>query len=164
MNKKTVLIACVCAFFVLGLLANGAQAESGQIKWHGYREGLSIAKNGGKKIFLYFHAPWCKYCKEMDKTTFANKEVATYLNDHFVPVIVDTDTDRKTARDYQVRALPANFFLTAGSHIIPLPMNGNLKVSQIPGYIPPEMFLKLIHFVGSDGYRTRTFRDFVKKP
>jgi thioredoxin-related protein len=162
MIKKTVYFACTAIIFAM--LATSVQAGSGGIKWHGYKEGLSIAKNDGKKIFLYFHAPWCKYCKQMDRTTFANKEVAAYLNDHFVPVIVDTDKDRETTKDYKVRGLPTNLFLTAESNIIVLPMQGTRKVKQIPGYIPPEMFLKLIHFVGTEGYRNQTFRDFVHHP
>lgn len=161
--KKTVMIACATVLLAL-LFTASIQAQSTRIKWHGYQKGLAIAKANEKKIFLHFYAPWCIYCKEMDKTTFANKAVAAYLNAHFVPILVNTDKDINTAKKYHVRGLPANFFLTAESDIIMLPIQGTLKVNQIPGYIPPKMFLKLMHFVGTEGYRHQTFRGFVQKP
>jgi thioredoxin-related protein len=161
MRKIYLLVGMTLA---LVLCANGVQAASGHVKWHGYQAGLAAAKKAGKKIFLYFHAPWCMYCKEMDKTTFTNKEVAAYLNAHFIPVLVNMEANRKTAREYRVRGLPANFFLTAQSDIITLPLQGTQKVKQINGYLPPTMFLKLIHYVDTGGYRTRTFRDYVENP
>ena len=126
--------------------------KKGGIKWYGYEEGRQRALSEGKKIFLHFTAKWCGYCAKMNKETFANRPVVRYLNDNYVSIVVDFDHQRKIAAKYNVRPLPMSIFLDHSG--------GN--ISKLPGYIPPEMMLKLLQFIETDSYKKMTWPQFVK--
>lgn len=163
MIKKILILAISC--FALILLygpETGLTAET-QIKWYSYNEGVTLGKKDGKKIFLHFYADWCHFCTEMKKHTFTNKEVISYLNQHFIPILVNSDKERKIAGDYFVRGLPATFFLTEEGSKIQLPVEENRKMGDIPGFISHEMLLKLLRFVESESYNNMTFKAYTEK-
>ena len=123
------------------------------IKWQPYQDSLKAGKKEDKKIFLNFYADWCTYCVKMEKETFADPAVVAYLNQHFISTKVNSDTEQQLARKYNVKGLPSTWFLAEDGEAI-----GNL-----PGYIPAEMLLKILSFVGTDSYKTMTFQQYMEK-
>ncbi len=53
-------------------------------------EGLAEAKEGGKRVFLHFGAPWCGWCRRLENW-MAREDVAKILGKDFVDVKIDTD-------------------------------------------------------------------------
>ncbi len=51
---------------------------------------LAEAKAGGKNVFLYFTAPWCRWCKRMDAYVLSDA-VGTAFCSAYVPVKVDVE-------------------------------------------------------------------------
>ena len=125
----------VCALLIcLFTVTSGPAASADSIKWYPYDEGMAVGKIEKKKVFLHFYANWCFYCRKMAQKTFQDASVVAYLNDHFIPIRVDSDKDRKTSAKYGVRGLPSNwFFMETGESL------GNL-----PGYVPPSQFLSIL--------------------
>jgi len=76
-----------------------------------YKEALKIAKAKDKNILLYFSADWCKYCKEMKKTTLQDESVKNAI-ENYVFYIVDTDEEGDIARQYGVSGIPAYRIIT----------------------------------------------------
>ena len=110
---------------------------SDNIKWYSYEEGKVLAKVEKKKVFLHFYADWCVFCRKMNKETFQDANVVSNLNDTFISIRVDTDSERDIAMKYGVTGLPANWFLTEmGQPIV-----------SIPGYIAPDALLSLLEEV-----------------
>ncbi len=128
-------------------LANAAD----QIKWHSYAEGLALAEQDQKKIFVHFYADWCAYCKKMDKETLKNSAVIDYLNEHFISVKVNSDKDRKLARDYYIRGLPSTWFVSESGE----------KISSLPGYIEAKMLLNALKFIHTNSYKEMSFKAFL---
>jgi len=124
----------------------------GPIKWYSYDEGMALGKRQGKKIFLYFWAEWCAFCKKMERETFNKSLVASNLNKNFISIKVNSEKERKTSSLYNVRGFPTSWFLTENGEII----------SSLPGYIPPDMFLYILKFIHSDSYKKMTFGDYLK--
>jgi thioredoxin-related protein len=119
---------------------NGLAASTG-IKWHSFKEGMVLGNSSSKKIFLNFHADWCGYCHVMEKKTFRNRAVVTYLNENFISIKVDYDREKKISALFRVNGLPDNWFFSKDGEII-----GNR-----PGYIPPNVFLKILKsFIAGD--------------
>lgn len=130
-------------FLFVFLLAAPLSLQAATVTWHSYDKGLALAKAQKKKVYINFYADWCMYCKKMDKETFVSSKVAAYLNEHFIAVRVHTDKETATANKYNVRGLPANFFLTDQGDVI-----GNQ-----PGFLNPEMFIQLLSFVKEEKYK-----------
>ena len=124
-----------------------------KIKWLSYDEGIKQGKQEGKKVFISFYADWCTFCEKMEKETFRKNEVVGFVNENFVAIRVNSDKEAEIARKYFVRGLPMTWFMDA---------NGE-KISSIPGYIPPDMFMQVLNFVHSDSYKSMTFKEFVDK-
>ena len=107
---------------------------SDSIEWYSYVEGKVLARVEKKKVFLHFYADWCVFCAKMNKETFRDAAVLSYLEDNFISVRVDIDKERPTTEKYGVRGVPANWFLTeTGQPII-----------NIPGYIAPDALMSLL--------------------
>lgn len=139
---------------LLILLGPFSKAVAGpKIKWFTYEEGLALAKQEQKKIFVHFYADWCAYCKKMDKETLRDPAVIEYLTDHFISIRVNSDKKRQIARDYFIRGLPSTWFVSPDGE----------KISSLPGYIEAKMLLSALKFIHTDSYKEVSFKDFLNK-
>ena len=133
MRSKYIIRVLLVTTCLTGWFLNVADA-SDSIKWYSYEEGKVLAKIEKKKVFLHFYADWCVFCGKMAKETFQDANVISNLNETFISIRVDTDSERDTALKYGVTGLPANWFLTEmGQPIV-----------NIPGYIAPDAMLSLL--------------------
>lgn len=72
------------------------------IEWHPWGpEPFELAKKMGRPILLDIGASWCHWCHVMDEGTYADREVARLLLEHFVAVKVDRDENPEVDRRYQ---------------------------------------------------------------
>lgn len=140
------LLACLAA------LSPPYPAHADGIAWRGYAEGRVVARAENKKVFLYFHAEWCRYCALMASKTFKDTAVVDYLNQHFIAVQVDADREPEIVARYNVRPLPDVWFLTPEGEAI----------SNRPGYIDPELMLKMLTYIATDSYREMPFNQFAR--
>ena len=113
------------------------------VNWISLAEAQEKIKSEPKTIFIDFSAEWCGWCKVMDKNTFANAEVAAYMNENYYSVRLDYDSkeqldffgEKLTARElgtkYKVPGLPT----------ILLVAHDNKKSKTLVGYKKPEPFL-----------------------
>src|SRR5512132_408093 len=103
-----------------------------------------------KAVLLSIGASWCHWCHEMDRTSYADPEIAALINDRFVPVRVDADERPDIGERYNLGGWPTTAFLTpdgeilAGGTFVPIErMPGVLsRVSEefaahIPSTAPP---------------------------
>ncbi len=123
-------------FCLISWLPTGLAAAN-TIKWYSYDEGLKVGKTRGKKIFITFRADWCGYCRKMEKETFKDPSVVSFLSENFISIKVDTDRQKKIALEYRVMGLPSSWFLWE---------NGE-PIGNLPGYSPPAMFLETLKSV-----------------
>jgi len=152
MMKKTIKIAVIVPL-LLGMWLSAGWAADSKINWLKYEEGLARAKNENKKVFLNFHAGWCRYCIKMEKETFTHKEIIAYLNENFIPIMVDSDKEKKIAGAYNVRALPTSWFLEPDKS----------KISTLPGYVDAKQLLSILKYIHTGSYQKMTFKDFINK-
>lgn len=144
------LVSILFFAFIVLLSCNAVSSES--IRWHSYDEGVALAKNTGKKVFLYFYTDQCGYCDKMKSKTFSNSTVASYLNENFIPVKVNAAKERNLSKEYNVRGVPATWFIAENEE----------KIRNRPGFLPPDQLLAQLKYVATDSYKTIKFDDFVK--
>ncbi len=109
-----------------------SQGPQGSIDWiTDLPAAKEMAKSQGKPMFIDFYADWCSWCRRMDDDTYADPRVAE-LAKKFICVKINTDEQPDAAQNYKIRGLPTTVFLTSEAK----------KIAIIPGYLPPEKFLK----------------------
>ena len=59
------------------------------IKWYTLEEAIEANKLDKKKFAIDIYTDWCHWCKVMDKKTFTDSEVISYINQHFYPIKFD---------------------------------------------------------------------------
>jgi thioredoxin-related protein len=149
MNRKSLISGVMLLCLVMACSESVSSGES--VKWYSYDEGIRAGEKEGKKIFLSFYADWCTFCKKMEKETFKEPAVVKFLNRHFISVRVNTEKETEIARKHFVRGLPMTWFLEPDGE----------KISSLPGYIPPEMLIRILKFIQSDSYKEMTFQEYV---
>lgn len=132
----TIIIIAVCCLSGPVAPASTSADEKPKIKWYDYKDGLEASEAENKIIFLTFYADWCTYCKLMDQKTFTDASVVSNLNKDFVPIKVNSDKEREIAKMYRVTGLPDSWFISEKGIL-----------GRRPGFIPPEMFLKILDAV-----------------
>ena len=150
MKHRLVIICIVTFVFLFSLTERPVFAN--EIKWYSAEEGLLLGKKEGKKVFMNFYADWCNYCKQMEATTFKDYRVVGALNSKFIAVRVNTEKNKEIAQQYFVRGLPTSWFLTETGE----------KISNLPGYVEPEMLLKILSYIGEDKYQSISFKTYLE--
>lgn len=140
MKYKTV-ISIGLALIMAALMATTGSGEPKPLKWYSFEEGVALGKSQGKKLYIHFWAEWCSYCLTMEKKTFQNTSIQQRLAKDFISIKVDTDREKSLSEMFKIRGLPDNWFLAT---------NGDI-VGHRPGYIPADVFLKILESIaGSD--------------
>ena len=76
------------------------------------------AAREGKPVLLSITAAWCQACHDMDRTTYADPEVAALVRDRFIAIRVDTDRRPDINERYNLGGWPTTAFLTPDGDVI----------------------------------------------
>ena len=96
-----------------------------------------LEKAKGKKVILDFAAEWCTACKELDATTFKDKEVMAKMSEFVLiraDITANTDKQKALSKRYGVFGPPVIIFIDKDSKV--------LDNETITGYKEPAEFLK----------------------
>lgn len=139
MRTEFIVIIAVAflALISLGFLfisGDDNQSTTESLNWNtDLNSALTKAQNTNKLVLVDVYAPWCGYCKEMDKNTFQNPQVQQKLS-NYVLVKVNGDENPDFMKKYQVYGYPTILILDSA---------GNL-VKTISGYQSPDDFINMI--------------------
>ncbi len=150
--------------FVLFVAIYPATAQQ-NINWKSLSEAQELAKENGKKVMLFAEAEWCGYCQKMYKEVFPNQTVQDSLHKYFYPVKVDIESDQKivfNGSSLTKRQLARKFRVSSTPTFIFLDQDGN-TIGRQPGFLPTDIFDKLVAFVGSDLTGKQSFKQYLKK-
>ncbi len=84
-------------------------------------DGLDRAEKSHKLVLADFYTSWCGWCKQLDKTTFADPEFMQYVNDHFIPVKLDAEDKgegQRAAEKNDVSAYPTGLVFAPNGKVI----------------------------------------------
>jgi len=97
-------------------------------------DALDEAKKQDRLILLSLSAVWCHWCHVMDETTYSNEEIIAFINEHFLPIRVDSDMRPDIDTLYNQGGWPSTVImtpkgevLTGGTYIPPDELLGRLK-------------------------------------
>lgn len=145
---------------VLGFVTLNSSAQ--EINWVTLNEAIALQKKTPKKIMMDVYTNWCGPCKMLDRNTFHNKDVVTYVNENYYAVKFNGEGNdvinyndknftnpnydsakanrrnsaHQLARYLQINAYPTIVFFDEAGAVI-APIRGYQTPSQI------ELYLKL---------------------
>ncbi|MEA9413684.1 thioredoxin family protein [Flavobacterium sp. PL02] len=64
-----------------------------QLSSYSFEQIDSLQQIQKRKVIVFIHTDWCKYCQAMKNSTFKNKTIVTQLNDEFY--FVDFNAEEK---------------------------------------------------------------------
>src|SRR5579883_877767 len=81
------------------------QAAAQQVRWQPYSQSsFDLAQRMDRPVLIDIGAMWCHWCHVMDEKTYADPELARFINQNFVPIKVDRDQRPDIDQYYQAAA------------------------------------------------------------
>ncbi len=168
MNKFLRLFLLV----VLVALAAFKPVEEPLVKWYSFEEAVALNEKHPKKLMVDVYTNWCGWCKVMDEKTFNSPEIASYLNEHYYPVKLNAEQKEdilfqehtfkyvsQGSRGYH--ELAATLMSNKLSYPTVVILNEDLKIiQQLKGFLKPEQFKPILHYIGEDHYKNQNWKDF----
>jgi thiol:disulfide interchange protein len=94
------------------ILPSASATNESAVEWNrDVLTALSQAKEENKPVFVDVYADWCSWCKKLDRDVFSQDSFAGFIEDSFIPLKVNSDTNADFARRYNVSALPTMLVL-----------------------------------------------------
>lgn len=131
-----------------------------------FDEGLRLARQQSKPIFLYFGRLGCAWCDKTNKESFSNEELRKLYTNHFVLVYVDAESGKRIRLPSGERIteaeLGARFKAFATPLFVFLQSDGK-EIVKIPGYKTVEDFKDYDRFVTEGHYKKETLLQFLSR-
>ncbi|WP_212005664.1 thioredoxin family protein [Chitinophaga sp. HK235] len=112
-----------------------------------WKEIQNIARKENKLIFLDVYATWCVPCKKMEQEVYTVDSVHKYINDEFLSVKIQIDSNKNDNTEIQkmyglASMIKSSYFIPAVPTFLFFDSNGNL-IYQDQGYKSATALVKL---------------------
>lgn len=108
-NFKWILLIVFVAMMAKIILAPKAP----EVQWLDYESGVKLAKQQGKPILIAFYKAGYRFCTDMWADTYANEPSIKFIEDNFIPILIDGDKQPGLAKEYDVTYYPTHFIKTS---------------------------------------------------
>jgi len=164
MVRKLSLLLLIASWIGIQSAA-GQNSPEDNIHWVGMERALQMASEQDKFILIDVYAEWCPYCQRMQSEVYPSDEVEEKVGKYFIPVRINTEsnetlrylgsefTQAEFAVALQYRSVPTTYFMNEKGEV----------VGQQPGFLPVDVFAKLLEFVGSGAFEETTFQEFENR-
>ena len=146
-----------------------------QIQWLSWGEAAAKQAEAPRKMLVDVYTDWCGWCKEMDRRTFADPEVAREINAHFYAVKLDAEAPGRLR--YRGRTFSLETGARRATHALARELLGGRLgyptmvfldergdvIQAVPGFHEADAFLRMARYFGQDHYRRVAWEEFGRE-
>ncbi|ACL71475.1 thioredoxin-related protein [Thioalkalivibrio sulfidiphilus HL-EbGr7] len=165
MNPRSTLTQLLLALGALWLLAAPATAEAPKgYNFVSYDEGLRLAAEQDRPVFLYFGRYGCGWCDKTNRESFSDPDLKALYEENYVLVYVDAESGRRMTLPSGERITELE--LGARMNVFATPVFGFLEsdgntIFTVPGYKTADEFRDFHRFVSGGHYREQRLFEFL---
>jgi thioredoxin-related protein len=171
----TMRYAAIFTILFSTVIALGASEQGEKIRWYSFEEAVELSRKNPRKILVDIYTDWCGFCKKMDAETFSNPDVARFINKHFYPVKLNSETNdtiefqgHKFVNDGQGRRSPHQLSVALLQGQVSYPsivyINEQLELlTAVPGFRTPEQIEPLLRYIGEDHYLRQSWDKYQEE-
>ncbi|HUQ68423.1 MAG TPA: thioredoxin family protein [Planctomycetaceae bacterium] len=90
-----------------------------KLKWQkDLKVARKIAVADHKLLMVVFTAEWCAFCHKLIDSTISHRDLAPFVDRHFVPVMIDFDENKRIAEILEVDSLPNTVILSPQADLL----------------------------------------------
>jgi len=157
-------------FFTATSMAAKAQSV---VNWLSWEEALELNKKEKKKILVDVYTNWCRYCKQMEKTTLSDPYIVQYVNENYYPIKFNAEQKEEIVFNGKTYKYVGSFSrrgyhelayeIMKGKMSYPTVVfiNENLEVIQpVAGFLQKEKFEMIMTFFAENYYKAVPWKKF----
>ncbi len=143
-----------------------------KLAWMNMSELKQKMKSEPRPALIDLYTNWCYWCKVMDKKTYNNSRVITYINDHFYAVKLNAETKdtiewKNNSYNYNENYKVNDFtmYVTSGQPGFPTMViltDDHSAPISIQGFMEPKEIEPILKYFGEGAYKTESFEFFKK--
>ena len=144
-----------------------------KVEWMTLEQAAESMQKEKRPILIDLYTDWCGWCKVMDKKTYSNKNVSTYLRQKFYSVKLNAEGTSSISWNGKTYKFNPNYkthdfaiYLTGGQLSYPTTVIIPIEESQpqaIPGYLEPKDFEMIVKYFGEGKFGSMPFNQFQQK-
>ena len=146
--------------------------EQETVEWKTISEALEQAPKTDKKIILDVYTDWCGWCKVMDKKTYANENVARYINDRYYAVKFNAESEKDVTFNGKVYKYNSRYkthelalYLSKGRLAYPNTIfltSPDAEPAPLEGYLKPSELEAPLKYFGEKASGSQSLQQFVQ--
>lgn len=127
-----------------------------QIEWLKFEDAVAKNQENPKMILVDVYTDWCGWCKKMDKDTFTDSTVISFVNEGFYAVKLNAEDTKRTfdfmGKEYSEAQMAAAMRVNSYPNFVLIDPSLQ-NITQIPGYRGPSDFLEALDYMAKNGFR-----------
>ena len=147
LRMRTLSLILSVLLIAAAFLAFRPAPQNSEITWTDLETAMKRAQEEKKPIFVDVYADWCGWCKRMDKVTFENEDVAAYVNENYIAVKLDAESNKQVSfkgETYTYRQLVKQTFGVRGLPTIMLISPDGETIQARSGFKKPNAFTRML--------------------
>lgn len=167
MRFKSVLFS-FCLVFSLS-----AFGQTEKINWVSIEEADQLRLKEPRKVIIDVYTDWCGWCKRMDKTTFHDPSIVSYINANYYAVKMDgeyKDPITLGGKEFKFvengrrgyHELPAELMQGKMSYPTLVFLDESMNLIQpLPGYQTAKDLEPILSYLAEDHFKTTQWEKYV---